>query len=236
MTLDLAAAARAVAEGTLAYGRGDFDAAVRSFESAVAAGADSADVWYDLGNACYRAGQQGRAALAWERALRRDPGDEDARANLSLVRAASPDVAIVGEDPVLARLGARLAPDPLAAGLLGTWLLACALLLARRLAVGRSARLVLGLGAALLVAASAVLGAATILAVRARDAGDAVVLVSSTPVRDAPEDAARTAFELHEGTRVRLTGRTGPFAHIRLPSGLTGFVEARHLETVALQR
>lgn len=225
--------ARELADGTAAYTRGDFAAAARSFESAIAAGADSADAWYNLGNALARGGETGRAVLAWERSLRRDPGGEDARANLEAVLAASPDAALVGEEPVLARLGSRLPPDPLAAGLIAAWAAASVALVGRRLVAGRGARLVLALCAAVLVAASAILAGATWLSWRAHSGPTAVVVSAVAQVRDVPEDGATAVFELHSGTRVRVLGHTGPFARIRLPSGLSGFLEARAIEPVS---
>jgi tetratricopeptide (TPR) repeat protein len=230
---DIAAAARAAAEGVAAYGRGDFAGAVRAFEAAVDAGADSADLWYDLGNALFRSGRPGHAALAWERALRRDPGDEDARANLAALRSTSADAAVAGEEPSLARLGARLDADVLAAALLGSWTLACAAVLVRGLVAGRSARSLLALAALILAAIAAVLGGGTALALRARNADEAVVIAAAAPAREAPEDAAPASFELHAGTKVRVAGTTGAFVRVRLPSGLDGFVEARHLERIA---
>ena len=132
MSLDPGAARTALQAGNDAYGRGDYGAAVAAYEQALAAGADSADVLHNLGTALYRAGQMGRAALAGERALRRDPSHELARHNLELVRAQGRDAALVGEEPFFLRLGQRVDPDLAGAGLLGGWYLFAGLLLARR--------------------------------------------------------------------------------------------------------
>lgn len=42
----------------------------------------SADTLYNIGNACYRSGSPGHAALYYRRALTRDPGHEESRQNL----------------------------------------------------------------------------------------------------------------------------------------------------------
>jgi tetratricopeptide (TPR) repeat protein len=45
----------------------------------------SPDVLYNIGNACYRAGSPGHAALYYRRALARDPGHQEARQNLRFI-------------------------------------------------------------------------------------------------------------------------------------------------------
>lgn len=45
----------------------------------------SPDVLYNIGNACYRAGSPGHAALYYRRALARDPGHQESRQNLRFI-------------------------------------------------------------------------------------------------------------------------------------------------------
>jgi tetratricopeptide (TPR) repeat protein len=45
----------------------------------------SADILYNIGNACFRAGSPGHAALYYRRALARDPGHQEARQNLRFI-------------------------------------------------------------------------------------------------------------------------------------------------------
>ncbi len=72
-------------EAVSAYGRGDYEAAIKGFE-ALAADGVSASLLYDLGNSYAQAGQTGRAILNYERALRLAPTDPDIRANLEHIR------------------------------------------------------------------------------------------------------------------------------------------------------
>ena len=67
-----------------AYKAADYATAIEHYESVLADGLASADLYYNLGNAYYRTGQMGRAILNYERALRLDPGMSDARENLAL--------------------------------------------------------------------------------------------------------------------------------------------------------
>jgi len=67
--------------GTAAYQSGDYAAAADHF-----AARDSADSWYNRGNALARAGELQDAIAAYEESLQRAPGREDARDNLELLR------------------------------------------------------------------------------------------------------------------------------------------------------
>ena len=66
--------------GTAAYESGDYAAAVDDFNAD-----DSADGWYNRGNALARQGELDAAIDAYRESLQRDPGREDAADNLELV-------------------------------------------------------------------------------------------------------------------------------------------------------
>ena len=79
------------AEATFARANADYSAgkyanAINGYETLVKNGQWNASVFYDLGNACFRTGDLGRAILNYERALALDPAQPEARANLQLVR------------------------------------------------------------------------------------------------------------------------------------------------------
>lgn len=67
--------------GTAAYESGDYEAAARRFGEG-----DSADDWYNRGNALARAGDLEGAIDAYRKSLERAPGRSDARDNLELVK------------------------------------------------------------------------------------------------------------------------------------------------------
>lgn len=71
--------------GDSAYNKENYREAIRFYEQALANGGRDADVYYNLGNAYYRCGETAQAVLAYERALRIDPSNADARKNLAFV-------------------------------------------------------------------------------------------------------------------------------------------------------
>ena len=67
-----------------AYSQGHFAEAVDCYNAVLNAGYQSADLYYNLGNAHYRLDEYGLAILNYERALRLKPNFRDARQNLDL--------------------------------------------------------------------------------------------------------------------------------------------------------
>lgn len=82
-----AADGRALAEqGDSAYAADDFKQAIAAYEQTVNDGYTSSELLYNLGNAYYRDGRVGKAIVAYERALKLDPTNNDARFNLKFVK------------------------------------------------------------------------------------------------------------------------------------------------------
>lgn len=83
------------------YGDGRYAEAASTYEQILAGGVESGAVHYNLGNAYLKAGDVGRAVLAYERARRLIPADPDLAANLGFAHDAARDVA---EPALVARL------------------------------------------------------------------------------------------------------------------------------------
>ncbi len=217
-------AASAFEAANARYLMGDFEGASRGFEQIVEAGFASAPLLYNLGNAYLRSGRTGWAILSYERALRIAPGEPDVLANLELARGAAVDRVVgTGDEPFLDRLLARLSGTSVTAAFAAVWLALWGLLLARRRALGPARSL---LGAAALAAALLATGSGVLLALKARfeRLPHAVVVARLIRVREAPQSALRPAFELHEGTKVRVLEASDDYLRVRLANGLEGWV------------
>lgn len=83
--IGLASAAMAdpAQDGNTAFAQGDYAAAVRSYETAIAAGTTSAGLYYNLGMAQVRDSERPAAAVSFRRAIMLDPQMIDARMALS---------------------------------------------------------------------------------------------------------------------------------------------------------
>ncbi len=75
------------AQADSAFLADDFPKALALYEQVITDEGPSSDLYYNIGNTYYRMGQNGRAIANYERALRLDPTNSDARANLEFVNA-----------------------------------------------------------------------------------------------------------------------------------------------------
>lgn len=68
------------------YEQGKFTEAVGAYEKLIQSGSGSAALYFNLGDACFKAGQVGRALVAYRQAAQLSPRDQDLRANLQFAR------------------------------------------------------------------------------------------------------------------------------------------------------
>lgn len=88
-------------QGNKLYTEGDYAGAIQEYEKIVAADYESAELYYNLGNAYFRNGQLGLAIMNYIRAIRLDPGDSDIQANLEFARQFAIDKIEVSEETII---------------------------------------------------------------------------------------------------------------------------------------
>lgn len=76
-----------ISQADSAYNADNFRLTADIYLNVIQEEGPSAKLYYNLGNSYYRLGEMGNAILSYERALRLDPADEDARNNLAFVNA-----------------------------------------------------------------------------------------------------------------------------------------------------
>ncbi|MDE5621918.1 MAG: tetratricopeptide repeat protein [Alistipes sp.] len=224
------------AAGT-AYINGNFVGAVEAYEQLLDRGLSSAKLYYNLGNAYFKSDRTGKAVLAYRRALRLAPGNEDVRYNLSVAEARTKDdIEQVPEFFLSEWLrGVRQSMSCTAWSILSLAALAAALalvllyLLAQRL-VWRKAGFY-----GMLVAVTLFVAATSFAAGGRRemlDRSQAVVMVSSTAVKSSPDKSATDLFVLHEGTVLRITEELDGWCEITIADGKKGWLESRKIERI----
>ena len=73
-------------KGDSAYLNNDYFTAVKIYEDIIVSEGKSSELYYNLGNAYYRLGKLGKSIINYERALKFDPTNTDAKFNLSFVK------------------------------------------------------------------------------------------------------------------------------------------------------
>ena len=223
-------------EGNRLYQQEDYQGALDNYLRIREAGFESPGLYYNIGNAYFKANELGRAILYYERARRLAPGDADILANLELARSLGADEIVPLPRFWLFRVGSwwmNLFPRSLLIGLTAAGYLMTA---------GAVVVLVLRPGAASWARRAAVAGGILVLllgatlAVRETGLGQAplaVVLAAEVGVQSAPsDDPALQLFVIHEGTRVRVDRRSEEWLEVVLDDGKVGWVRAEVLEEV----
>lgn len=211
------------------FAAGDYQGAVEAYQQALATGYASAPLYYHLGNAYYRLDQLGQAVRYYERARRLRPDAPEIRHNLAMVRAQMLDQFTEAPKPFWLRwweaLVERVGAGPLFVGGLLLYLVAMALLGYRLWTRSRSDWLRRGLAVSLLVGGLLVVMG---FAASYYDAHDrtAVVLADAVPLYNTPASDAESTRLLHQGTKLAILQARFDWLEVRLPNGVTGWIEA----------
>ncbi|MBO6238925.1 MAG: tetratricopeptide repeat protein, partial [Bacteroidales bacterium] len=198
----------------------------------------SPELYYNLGNACFKQDDIAHAILNYERALKLDPSYSDARYNLEFAQGFVQDKIEAVPEFFLEQWGRKacwLLPSDAWAALFLVLLaaaLGCTLLF---LLGGRSALRKTGFicGIVALVLSLLCLDFAFWQRTDYRKADGAVVTRPVTTVRSSPgSDAAKDLFVLHEGTKVKLLDEVGSWRNIELADGRQGWMKTEDLEVI----
>lgn len=204
-------AASLAEQGDSAYTADDFQRAAELYTKAAETEGTSSALFYNLGNTYYRMGQLGRAILNYERALKLDPTNEDARTNLAFVNSR-----IIDRPGDRGSVMSKIVDDTVSSAHSNTWswlAIGCFTLLLIAIAVYifsdnvalRKVSFFGGLALLALTIAEIVL--AVIAADKATSTERAVVIAPSTQLSTSPrppKDKTEQAILLHEGTVVEI--------------------------------
>lgn len=208
-----------------AYENGDYLGAINSYESQIANGEVSGEIYYNLGNAYYQTGQYGLALLNYRRAEIYLPRDSAVDLQLARVRGERED--FVGAETDWLVLTAKMSSDLFTLfelSIIGfaLWLLYWFLLALNR----QSLRWILWFSAIVMLIALFFLGTRLYLE---NQQAEAVILVDAAQVMSGPASDYLPLFILHEGTEVRILEERENYYRFVLADGRGGWIAAENL-------
>ncbi len=206
------------------FAAGDYKAAVADYEAEVSSGRWSPNLFYNLGNAYFHAGDVGRTILNYERALQIEPRHPEAQTNLQIAREQSRGLEIT-RAPLEKYLGG-VGTSTLAMAAAVCFWLAVILLIVRRRAATMAA------GIAVFVLSAVCAWAAWTLESDTR--GAAIVVADNAQARVATADTARSVLALPPGSEVVILQERGDWNYAALPNDQRGWIAARAAEKVRL--
>ncbi len=213
------------------YEGGNYAGAAEGYLRIVEGGWESAPVYYNLGNAYFKQNRLGPAILHYRRALNLAPRDPEINKNLEYARQALKDDITALPLPLWNRAGRILAGwlslgewVGISAGLyflVFLWLLAAIIF--------RPLRKISPGVLKTLLPALALSAALTLIARSHWATPRAIVLAPEIAVRYGPRESEAAAFNLHEGTEVRVAREQNGWVQIALPDGTSGWLPSAAL-------
>ena len=220
-----------------AYGKGNYEEAITLYEEVLKQG-ESAELYYNLGNAYYRTNDITRAILNYERSLLLNPGDADTNFNLQMARSKTVDK-IAPESEMFFVTWYKWLVNCLSVdgwAYLALVALALAIVLALVYLFGQILWLrKFGFFGGILLLVLFLL--ANLFAWQQKQAllnrHEAIIMESPVTVKSTPSDGGTDLFILHAGTKVRVVDDSmNDWKEIRLPDGKQGWLEKKQIEMI----
>ena len=219
------------------YTAAQYDSAVKLYETILSKGYESAELYYNLGNAYYKAGNIPKAILNYERARLIKPNDEEINFNLQLAQTMVVDKINVLPEFFLKRwwrsFSYWFSSNVWAIISLVSFvfmLIGIAIYLFIATPVLKKISFFLSV---LLLAMSLVSLSHSLSLKKERTAHNTAIVMSPTvTVRSAPDENSTELFVIHEGTKVWIIDQVGDWLRIKIADGNNGWMRSSELEQI----
>jgi tetratricopeptide (TPR) repeat protein len=223
------------AQGNEAYIAERYDESITYFQTILAEGVHSAELYLNLGNAYLKNKNTAASILYYERGLLIDPGNERILNNLTFAENQRLDKI----DPLPLPLGQRVVNSLFAFIPLKAWgaisivlgVLGLSLYIVYRL---KKRKVWWRASIAFYLISLALYGLTLKAKTLMENNTSAIVFEPRVLVLTEPKQEAPVIFELHEGTKVQVLGNFQEFTEVRLANGQTGWMKDRELRKIKL--
>ena len=220
-----------------AYQQENYDVAVELYEQIVANGNEGAILFYNLGNAYYKSGENAKALLWYERALKLDPSDEDIQHNIAFVNQKIIDKIDAVPETLFAQWWNKTAD------LMTEWQWAVLSIIGSFLLFLSIAAYLFAHSGGLRTAGFAIFWFSIIIIVfsvifsakqkeKATQHTEAIVMDLVVDAKNAPNASGKNLFVIHEGLKVQITNEMNGWVEIRLPNGEKGWIAQNSIEKI----
>ena len=228
-------------EAEAAYINNNFAESIRLYEAQVSEhrsiNQESAQIYYNLGNAYFRDNQIAKAIVNYERALLLEPGDSDIRHNLRFAKTRIEDK-IDSADNLFINKWIRSIQN-LYSG--NTWaIIGIVLFILLIVAIGLymiSAQIILrkvsfysGIVLLSLVIITNVF--AFNQKTKITNRSTAIIMSASVSIYTSPDAHSQELFRLHEGAKVKIKREEGRWIEIVIANGSVGWLQKMYVETI----
>lgn len=220
-----------------AYSKEDYEQAISLYEQLQAEEGQAVTLYYNLGNAYYKAKKYPQAILNYERALLLSPGNADVRFNLEMAKAHITDkIEPVGT--FFLTVWIHKVRDMFPANAWAVFGIVCFLLFiagaylyffTRRVGLKKTGFFA---GLAFLLLSVVGNGFAASQKAKLETRNEAIVFTPSVTVKSSPAESGTDLFVLHEGTKVKIISVIGEWSEILIEDGNRGWLPSSDIETI----
>lgn len=208
------------------YETGNYESAAQAYDAIIAEGNYSPALFFNLGNAWFRAGQPGRAIAAYRQAERLAPRDPDIQANLRFVLSKVTGNRPEEINPARRRFAGFTLNEWTWLAMIALWVWMILLALREFRPQWKPSLKNYTMFSGLLTAA---LIALAWIAKSKLDGASAVVIVSEAVVRYGPLEESQSAFTLNDGIELDVIDRKDGWLRVADPEARTGWIQEDHV-------
>jgi tetratricopeptide (TPR) repeat protein len=223
--------------GNSYYSKGDYKTAIKEYETILVSGSESAELYYNLGNAYFKTNNLGYSILNYERAKKLKPDDEDISANLNLAEQKTEDKIEAAPQLFLSQwengLSDLMTEKQWSELLIGSIILGLALIAIYILSANKILKQ-LGFfgGLALLIFSIFSFFMAKNKFNSEVNNSSAIIVVSSVNVTGSPSEKGTVLFLLHEGSKVKIMDQENEWTEVKIANGNVGWIKNSNLEKI----
>jgi len=217
-------------EANQLYSSEKYEEAVTAYKEILAQGYESAALYYNLGNACYKTGDINNAILNYERALLLAPDDEDIAFNLRIANQYVVTSIEPLPQPFFVRWGNsirnRYPADSWAAFSLISFILFLSMLglfLFSKSAGFKRAAFIIGI--LLIVLSGFTFSFASKQKSKIKSRNHAIVFCPRVTVKSSPSETGTDLFLIYEGLKVEVTDSLNNWKEVKLRDGNQGWLQ-----------
>src|SRR6218665_106484 len=207
-----------------AYAKGKYEQAIQLYNSILESGQESADLYFNLGNAYFKSNGNGKAILSYERAKKLAPDDEDIAVNLKMAYQRTEDKIEAAPQLFLSEwkngLSDIMSEKEWSIFVIALICIGLAFIAVYIVSGNRILRQVgFYLGSVLIIISVFSYFLARNKYNSTINSASAIILSPSVTVNGSPSEKGTKLFILHEGVKVDVTGEENGWTEIRIANG-----------------
>ncbi|MBN2722786.1 MAG: tetratricopeptide repeat protein [Deltaproteobacteria bacterium] len=216
----------------------DYENAAKAFEILISRGIHHENLFYNLGNAYYKAGKYGYAVYSYERSLKLHPKHKDTLHNIKLTRQVierkyKDNIVSFAESSLWVRMVNWMNFSTMKIIFIVLWSLFFGILTWLYFRESGLLRISMITGAVLtgvFVLIFAIMISGRYYFEHIYRFG--IVLPDEISVKEAPQKSSNTAFKIHAGLKIKINLEDQAWVKISLPNGMEGWVEKNTIGTL----